>query len=325
MAALLPVAVGATSVFTAFALLRAVNVALPLSVFALNLVIGLGLGLAVDYSLFLVSRFREELGAGRDTSLGGDDDDDHGGTDRRLQRGHGGARDVLAGGLPAALPAIDGDRRGDHGADRRGGRADAAAGPVRALRRASGQGAAGAPREGHWYRQAHRVLRHPGIVTVLTCGALVALSVPAFGTRWTGVDARVLPPSTSARQVEQALRREYPLQRSTPAFVAAHAGAADGAQVRAYAARLAVVSGVANVTAPRYLAHGTWQIDATLAGEAIAPEAQRAIAGMRALPAAFATQLGGSEPNSPTSAPRSRTRCRWPSRSSSVGRCWCYG
>ena len=50
--------------FTAFALLRAVNVALPLSVFALNLVIGLGLGLAVDYSLFLVSRFREELGRG---------------------------------------------------------------------------------------------------------------------------------------------------------------------------------------------------------------------------------------------------------------------
>ena len=34
--------------------------------FALNLVIGLGLGLAVDYSLFMVSRFREELGAGRD-------------------------------------------------------------------------------------------------------------------------------------------------------------------------------------------------------------------------------------------------------------------
>ena len=68
IAALLPLAVGATGVLAAFAGLRAVNGVLPLSVFALNLVIGLGLGLAVDYSLFMVSRFREELGAGRDVA-----------------------------------------------------------------------------------------------------------------------------------------------------------------------------------------------------------------------------------------------------------------
>ena len=49
------------AVLGAFLILRLVNAALPLSIFALNLVIGLGLGLAVDYSLFLVWRFREEL------------------------------------------------------------------------------------------------------------------------------------------------------------------------------------------------------------------------------------------------------------------------
>ena len=37
-----------------------------MSIFALNLVIGLGLGLAIDYSLFIVSRFREELEPGAD-------------------------------------------------------------------------------------------------------------------------------------------------------------------------------------------------------------------------------------------------------------------
>ncbi len=42
-------------------MLRLVNAVFPLSIFALNLVIGLGLGLAVDYSLFLAWRFREEL------------------------------------------------------------------------------------------------------------------------------------------------------------------------------------------------------------------------------------------------------------------------
>ena len=61
IAALLPIAVGGMAVLGTFLVLRLVNAALPLSIFALNLVIGLGLGLAVDYSLFLVWRFREEL------------------------------------------------------------------------------------------------------------------------------------------------------------------------------------------------------------------------------------------------------------------------
>jgi uncharacterized membrane protein YdfJ with MMPL/SSD domain len=61
VAALLPIAVGGMAVLATFLVLRLINMALPLSIFALNLVIGLGLGLAVDYSLFLVWRFREEM------------------------------------------------------------------------------------------------------------------------------------------------------------------------------------------------------------------------------------------------------------------------
>ncbi len=61
IAALLPIAVGGMAVLGTFLVLRLINMALPLSIFALDLVIGLGLGLAVDYSLFLVWRFREEL------------------------------------------------------------------------------------------------------------------------------------------------------------------------------------------------------------------------------------------------------------------------
>jgi uncharacterized membrane protein YdfJ with MMPL/SSD domain len=64
VAALLPVLIGGFSVLGAFSVLRAINSVLSLSPFALNLVIGLGLGLAIDYSLFCVSRFREELGRG---------------------------------------------------------------------------------------------------------------------------------------------------------------------------------------------------------------------------------------------------------------------
>ena len=66
-AALMPLVVGITTVLGTFLVMSAINVVYDLNVFALNLVIGLGLGLAIDYTLFLVTRFREELAAGAET------------------------------------------------------------------------------------------------------------------------------------------------------------------------------------------------------------------------------------------------------------------
>ncbi len=294
IAALLPLAVGGTSVFVAFAALRAVNVALPLSVFALNVVIGLGLGLAVDYSLFLVSRFREELSGGSDIAAAVHTTMTTAGRTvvysavtvalamssltvfplRFLQSmGIGGAITALIAAtvaltlLPALFVLL-------------GGRL--------------GRVTPGPPRQGRWYGLAHAVLRRPTTVGLVTTAALVALALPALHTHWSGVDARVLPTSASARKVENSLSREYPQVRSTPAFVALRASAGDGSAVHAYAARLRAIHGVGRVGAPRYLGAGTWKIEVTLAGEAIAPEAQRAIAATRAIPATFSAEVGGS-------------------------------
>ncbi len=57
--AVLPLLVGGVAIFSTLAVLRLADYFLPLSVFSLNLVHGVGLGLAIDYSLFMVSRFRE--------------------------------------------------------------------------------------------------------------------------------------------------------------------------------------------------------------------------------------------------------------------------
>lgn len=67
VSALLPLAVAAFAIFGAFAALFVITRFTEVTTYSLNLITGLGLALAVDYSLLIVSRFREELGAGYGT------------------------------------------------------------------------------------------------------------------------------------------------------------------------------------------------------------------------------------------------------------------
>ena len=136
VAALLPVLVGGTTIITTFVWMRLVNEVEPMSVFAINLITGAGLGLAIDYSLFVVSRFREELATGADTAEALRRDDAHGGPDGAVQRGHRRRRDGGADRLRPALPVLDGRRRRAGGADRRARLADRAAGAARRARAA---------------------------------------------------------------------------------------------------------------------------------------------------------------------------------------------
>ncbi len=65
VAALMPLAVGIAAIFGAFFVLFLITLVTDVSIFSINLVTALGLGLAIDYSLLIVSRFREELANGR--------------------------------------------------------------------------------------------------------------------------------------------------------------------------------------------------------------------------------------------------------------------
>ena len=120
-AALLPLVVGVTTVLGTFLVLTGVHQLYGLNIFALNLVIGLGLGLAIDYTLFLVTRFREELGNGTATNGRHRDDDGDRRPDRRVLGADGRRRARHADALPAPLRAVDGHRRCQR-RDRRGGR-----------------------------------------------------------------------------------------------------------------------------------------------------------------------------------------------------------
>jgi len=65
VAALTPLVVGVVAILGAFTVTRVVSQFTEVSVFAANVITLLGLGMAIDYALFVVSRFREELAAGR--------------------------------------------------------------------------------------------------------------------------------------------------------------------------------------------------------------------------------------------------------------------
>jgi uncharacterized membrane protein YdfJ with MMPL/SSD domain len=304
VAALLPIAVGMTTVLSTFLLMRGVNEIEPMSVFALNLIIGLGLGLAIDYSLFVVSRFREEVEGGLDTAAA------LAATLRTAGRtvlfsaatvaaalaallvfpqrflysmGIGGilvtliAATVSLTVLPALLAAL-------------GPRVNALS-PARW--RAAIHREAGGEESGFWYRFSRWVMRRPGAIAATTALLLIALGLPFTQIQFTGLDASVLGTSHSARVVDDALRTEFPPNRTSPVLVAARAPASAAPEVRAYAQRLGEIPGVLAVQEP-VAADGLWRIGVVAPGARLDQTAKDAVEAVRAVPAPFPVQVGGS-------------------------------
>ena len=307
VAAALPLLVGGFSIVLTFLLLRLVNAGVaPLSIFAVNLVTGMGLGLGIDYSLFVLARYREELAGGAGTSAA---------LRRTLQTagrtvlyssltvagalasmlvfplrflysmGVGGALVALCAGavsllvLPAVLVAL-------------GPRIDALA-PARLQRSAAAN--ARASQSGAWYRLARGVMRRPGLVALATAAVLLVAATPSLRIGLAPADAHVLPASSEARQVAQTLTKDFPVDASQTITIVARAPAGATRQVAAIAARAAVVAGAqAAVAPPRYLARGVWQIELQPRGVDGAPANQLLVKRLRTLGAAPALLVGGA-------------------------------
>ena len=258
VAALLPLMVGALAIVATFFMLTVASELGSISVFAMNLVTALGLALAIDYSLFIVSRYREEIArdgpgleamrrtlgsAGRTVAVSAATV--AGATGALMvfpqnflaSMGVGGALVALLAGLisltvlPAVLVLL-------------GGRIDALA-PAALQRRADRE--ARPVEDGFWYRLAHFVMRRPGRVAVATIALLIALGTPALGINFNVADAGVLPSSAGARQVDDALRTDFAPHRETPATLAVSGGADEAERVAAAAAAL---PGAAQVAPP---------------------------------------------------------------------------
>jgi uncharacterized membrane protein YdfJ with MMPL/SSD domain len=291
-AALLPLAVGVTTVLGTFLVLSAVNVAYGLNVYALNLVMGLGLGLAIDYSLFLVTRLREELAGGAEV----------GGAIRTTMRTAGRTVAFSAATVAAALITLTVFPQAFLKSMGIAGAAVAVVAMAAALVISPalfalwgtrlGSSRAGAGADFRWRRLAHAVMRRPGVVAAVTAAAMLAAAAPSLGTHWSAIDSSVIPKDKSARTVADALER-FGAGAKAPVVVAVSAPADARGALRSYAGRIGRVRGVERVSAPRRLSADTWQIDVLASGDPAGPAAQRAVKAIRTLPSRFDVRVGG--------------------------------
>ncbi|MGD0055749.1 MAG: MMPL family transporter [Acidimicrobiales bacterium] len=260
-AAGLPLAIGAVGILGSFTALRVLTLFTPVSIFSANITTIMGLGLAIDYGLFMVSRFREELhrqgsvedAVARTVATAGRTVMFSGLTVAIAMSsltlfpelflrsmGYGGILTVLVDMLAAltVMPALL-----------------SLLGPkVNSLRiRKAVKRAPVAVESGRWYKVAKGVMRRPIAYTALIVVVLLALGSPFLHVVWGGADATALAKGAPPRVVTEAINRDFPNNPSAPiealvTFKApVTAASPEAASLTSYVGHLKSVPGVTTV------------------------------------------------------------------------------
>jgi len=266
LAAALPVVVGLFAIVGATAVLRAFTFFTDVSVFALNLALALGLALAIDYTLLIVSRFRDEIagGATREEAL----------VTTMLTAG----RTVMFSAATVALSMVamilfpiyflKSFAYAGIGVVAFAAVAAATVTPAvlvllgdrldalnarRLVRRMLGRPEPTVPptEQTFWYRLAKSAMRHAVPVGMAITALLLTLGSPLLGIKWAYPDDRLLPESASSRAVGDRLRSDFDINSLSDVVVTMpELGTATAHDVDAYAGRLSQVPDVTGVSAP---------------------------------------------------------------------------
>jgi RND superfamily putative drug exporter len=258
VAATVPLAIGGLAILGAFTVLRLLTLVTSVSVYSINIVTIMGLGLGIDYGLFVVTRFREELR--RQPTV----------EDAVARTVATAGRTVLVSGATVALamsslllfPAVFLRSMGY------GGIATVAVDMIAALtllpallavlghrvnalavRKSVRAGRARPEAEGGWYRLAQSVMRRPVTVVVAIVVVLLALGAPFLRISWGGIDARALPSGSTVRQVQHDLTSEFPANSTNPIEVLVQnvPGGQAAPALAAYTGKLSAIPGVRGV------------------------------------------------------------------------------
>ena len=302
VAALMPALVGLVAMVGALAVVRLITLVTEVSVFSVNVISLLGIGLAIDYALFVVSRFREELAA-----LPDDPDAVPLAVRRTLATA---GRTVLFSGLTvaAAMASLLIFPQGFLRSMGFGGMAAVLVAVVAALtvlpatlrllgRRIEagrlpgrlGRRTDPAQEGARWERLAHAVMRRPLAVVAVTAVVLLAVASPFLGVRWGSVDHRVLPADAPSHRAAQLIIDEFGPETST-ASVLVRGGSPDAVRTVSAAAR--EVPGVRDVATVATQGEATL-LRVTWAGNSQSETSQQIVRDLRDLPDDGASVLVG--------------------------------
>ena len=293
----MPLLVGVSAILGSFLVMYLLTLFTGVSIFALNLITGLGLGLGIDYSLLIVNRFREELHAGKSV-------------DDAIKRtvstagktvfysgltivitlasltlfplmflksfGYAGVTVVIMAvlGSLVALPAL---------LSILGKRIDKAVIRKSAI----------TPKEdGRWAQTARFVMRRPVAVVVLSLVILSVLAAPIKNIVFSQVDSRVLPASNPAAFASKIISDRFPGQEGNPVEIVIPNGALVQEEVRQYISEVANVDGIVRVSSPQIFGNDL-RITAVHSMPPRTLPAESLIKDIRALKSPEGTLIGG--------------------------------
>ncbi len=287
VAASLPVVVGGLAIAGSLGVLHAVSLVAEVNSFAVNVASLLGLGMAIDYGLFMVGRFREELADGRSTpdavrrtvmsagrtvlfsatllviALAG-----------LLLFPQGFLKSLSYGGMSAVaiaaivsltlLPALLAVL---------GHRVDKLALPWRKKK---------APSERGWRRLAGRVMKRPVLIALPIVLVLLALGSPFLGVKFGEVTEKVLPEGHPVRVAAETVNDDF-AALSNSGFRIVITGDPSPAEVQRFIGDVGAVPGVGEAQIAAEPANGVWLVNAGLDQDALSDESKQALRDVRAL------------------------------------------
>ena len=295
-ASAMPLIVGVSAILGAFFILYLISLLTSVSVYALNLTTGMGLGLGIDYALLIVNRFREELHRGKsvedsivDTLASAGKTVFYSGLTVLVTLlsltffplpflksfGYAGVSVVaiaVAGalfGLPPILAMLG--KKVDKGVIRKS-----------AIEHKD---------EGRWAQTARLVMKRPVAVVLLSLIVLGVLAAPIKNIAFSQGDARILPASNPAAIATAIQESRFASNIATVEILVLN-GVGKENQISRYIEEVKKVSGIVSVTAPKVIGNDI-QITAYESMLPRSPEAQQLIHNLRDVPAPAGTLIGG--------------------------------